>query len=116
MKGETRFTPWPWRWWTSNSRLRLSSDATGKDGDVLYAERLRDGADVVTPNPADRPLIAAAPLLHHRLTEARTAIASRPDDALGHDTSRDGGWPFRDELLHRIDEALAAARGENDER
>jgi len=26
----------PWRWWTSNSFLRLSSDPSGKDGDVLH--------------------------------------------------------------------------------
>lgn len=30
-------TPGPWRWWTSNSFRRLSSDATGKDGDVAHA-------------------------------------------------------------------------------
>lgn len=28
-------TPTPWKWWTSNSFKRLSSEATGKDGDVL---------------------------------------------------------------------------------
>ena len=37
-------TPGPWRWWTSNSFRRLSSDATGKDGDVLHA----------TAHPVDR--------------------------------------------------------------
>jgi len=30
-----RGTPGPWEWWTSNSFLRLSSKATGKDGDVI---------------------------------------------------------------------------------
>lgn len=29
-------TPLPWRWWTSNSIRRLSSDVTGKDGDVAH--------------------------------------------------------------------------------
>lgn len=29
-------TPLPWRWWTSNSVRRLSSDVTGKDGDVAH--------------------------------------------------------------------------------
>jgi len=64
----TKHTPGPWRWWTSNSRLRLSSDATHKDGDVLYACTLRDGADVVVVNPADVPLIEAAPDLLQELT------------------------------------------------
>ena len=30
-----RATKGPWRWWTSNSWRRLSSDPSGKDGDVL---------------------------------------------------------------------------------
>ena len=30
-------TPGPWRWWTSCSFRRLSSEATGRDGDVLHA-------------------------------------------------------------------------------
>lgn len=43
-----RHTPTPWKWWTSNSTKRLSSEPTGKDGDVLYAVRCPDGlADVV---------------------------------------------------------------------
>lgn len=32
-----RHTPGPWRMWTSNSYRRISSEATGKDGDVLCA-------------------------------------------------------------------------------
>ena len=57
-------TPGPWKWWTSNSRSRLSSDASRKDGDVLHAVRLRDGsADVEVPNPDDALLIEAAPEL-----------------------------------------------------
>jgi hypothetical protein len=30
-------TPGPWKWWTSCSFRRLSSEATGRDGDVLHA-------------------------------------------------------------------------------
>ena len=29
-------TPGPWKWWTSNSHIRLSG-ASGKDGDVICA-------------------------------------------------------------------------------
>lgn len=32
---ELRTTPGPWRWWTSCSFRRLSSEATHGDGDVL---------------------------------------------------------------------------------
>lgn len=36
-------TQLPWRWWTSCSFRRLSSDVTGKDGDVAYACVQHDG-------------------------------------------------------------------------
>lgn len=41
-------TPGPWRWWTSNSHARLSSDATSKDGDVICAVRASDGLPVLS--------------------------------------------------------------------
>lgn len=45
------------------------------------------------------------------LTDARNAIASLPMEALGYASDPMGQqihWPIRDELLHRIDEALRA--------
>lgn len=60
-------TPGPWKWWTSCSFRRLSSEATGRDGDVLHAVIQRgDGhPDVHFPNGGangpDARLIAAAP-------------------------------------------------------
>lgn len=60
METETKFTPGPWRWWTSNSVRRLSSDATGKDGDVLEAQH-SSGLASVRVSDADAALIAAAP-------------------------------------------------------
>jgi len=36
-------TKGPWRWWTSNSFRRLSSDPSGKDGDVAYGCVHSDG-------------------------------------------------------------------------
>ena len=62
-----RWTPGPWRWWTSNSFRRLSSDATGGDGGVLCAVvQHSDGhPDVYLKNGGwdgpDGRLIAAAP-------------------------------------------------------
>ena len=53
-------TKGPWRWWTSNSHQRLSSDATGKDGDVLSAYRAKDGLCVIHVLDADANLIVAA--------------------------------------------------------
>ena len=40
------------------------------------------------------------------LGHAELAITSLDPDQLGHDP--DGGWPYRDELLHRIQEALVS--------
>ena len=34
---ELKTTPGPWKWWTSCSFRRLSSEATCRDGDVLHA-------------------------------------------------------------------------------
>jgi hypothetical protein len=53
-------TPGPWTWWTSNSIRRLSSDPSGKDGDVLHAFVARDGVPDVTVSEDDAALIAAA--------------------------------------------------------
>lgn len=53
-------TPGRWRWWTSNSMRRLSSDATGKDGDVISATIASDGVAVVCVKGEDMPVLAAA--------------------------------------------------------
>ena len=61
-------------------------------------------------------LIAAAPELLQRLEDARNAIASLDEDALGYAPGDfDIGvnpWPLKDELLYRIDEAIRKAKGE----
>ncbi len=49
------------------------------------------------------------------LTDARNAIASLPMETLGYASDPMGEqihWPIRDELLHRIDEALRDVVGE----
>lgn len=55
-----RATPGPWRWWTSCSFRRLSSDATGKDGDVLHGSIQSDGVADIVGSEEDRALIEAA--------------------------------------------------------
>lgn len=56
-----KHTPGPWQWWTSNSFLRLSSQATGKDGDVIDSFSMSDGATSLSVKVADMHLIEAAP-------------------------------------------------------
>ncbi|WP_432367065.1 hypothetical protein ACRG00_15900 [Cronobacter sakazakii] len=56
-------TPGPWEWWTSNSFLRLSSQATGKDGGVIDSYAMSDGHTSLSVSKADMALIAAAPEL-----------------------------------------------------
>lgn len=58
-----RGTPGPWEWWTSNSFLRLSSKATGKDGDVIDSFKMSDGQTSLSVRVDDMHLIAAAPEL-----------------------------------------------------
>lgn len=74
-------TPGPWRWWTSNSYRRLTSEAGrgGTDGGVLRGSVQRDGTADVIASPHDMGLIAAAPDL---LESARLAL-SRLDHHMG---------------------------------
>jgi hypothetical protein len=46
-------TPLPWRWWTSCSHQRLSSDVTGKDGDVAYGHTHKDGCGDIAIRECD---------------------------------------------------------------
>lgn len=56
------YTPGPWKWWTSNSFLRLSSEADGKDGGVICPTVSRsDGHPHLIVKREDMALIAAAP-------------------------------------------------------
>lgn len=65
-----RGTPGPWEWWTSNSFLRLSSKATGKDGDVIDSFKMSDGQTSLSVKVDDMNLIAAAPELLEALQDA----------------------------------------------
>lgn len=73
-------TKGPWRWWTSCSFLRLSSDATGKDGDVAYATAYRDGHPGIECKEEDRALIAMAPDLAAEVLESRDALARKDEE------------------------------------
>ncbi len=62
-------TPYPWRWFTSNSHARLSSEVTGKDGDVIHAYKAYDGMACVNVSQSDMAVIAAAPELLEALQD-----------------------------------------------
>ncbi|HFW4910606.1 TPA: hypothetical protein ACIBUD_000709 [Salmonella enterica subsp. enterica serovar Lansing] len=69
------YTPGPWQWWTGNSFLRLSSQATGKDGGVIDSYVMRDGHPSLRVSKEDMDLIAAAPDLLEALQLAEKAMA-----------------------------------------
>ena len=69
-----KHTPGPWQWWTSNSFLRLSSQATGKDGDVIDSFKMSDGATSLSVKVDDMHLIAAAPDLLNELQRLRDYV------------------------------------------
>lgn len=84
-------TPGPWRLWTSNSYRRISSDATGYDGDVLHATVHSDGQpDLQFPNGGfegpDARLIVSAPELLRLLEELSNRVYGsgygEPDEEL----------------------------------
>jgi hypothetical protein len=71
------FTPGPWRWWTSNSWRRLTSEARDRnrpDGGVLCPITLRDGHPDCAVSEADMALIAAAPDLYEALYQCETVM------------------------------------------
>lgn len=70
-----KYTPGPWKWWTSNSFLRLSSQATGKDGGVIDSYVMRDGHPSLRVSKEDMALIAAAPDLLEALQDLLIRVA-----------------------------------------
>lgn len=96
---ETKFTPGPWSWWTSNSMKRLSAGRS--DGNVLHAYRCSDGVADVSVSDADAHLIAAAPELYEAVAEAfeREYNPFEPDN--------------QSDRYHRWGALLAKARGES---
>jgi hypothetical protein len=67
------YTPGPWKWWTSNSFLRLSSESDGKDGGVICPTVSRsDGHPDLIVKRDDLALISAAPELLEALQELLT--------------------------------------------
>ncbi len=92
-----RGTPGPWEWWTSNSFLRLSSKATGKDGGVIDSFKMSDGQTSLAVKVDDMHLIAAAPELLEALQDFM-ANASGEAESCGHSF----------ECVCRFDKARAA--------
>jgi hypothetical protein len=85
-------TPGPWRWWDSNSFRRLSSDATGKDGDVLYGTvQQSDGHPDVMCSEADKAFIAHArtdvPWLLEEIRRLQAEIERLETATVTHETS-----------------------------
>ena len=99
---------------------------TGKDefdGTVFSVRMLENGEEELVyiaeniRKEETANLIAAAPELLEALEASRKAINTLDEDALGMGTREDGHgginyWPFKVELLHQIDTAIAKARGE----
>lgn len=93
--------------------------APGYDAPVIYgngrpiAKVLYDDGSEDREVDDNAALIAAAPELFARLRNARHAIASLPDDALGiaMESNGEAGWPIKDELLSYIDAAIAKVEG-----
>lgn len=83
-------TPWPWKWFTSNSHNRLSSVPGGKDGDVISAFKAADGAACVSISHDDMAFIESAhPGAVLELIK-RLEAAERERDELRTLTAQDG--------------------------
>jgi hypothetical protein len=75
----------PWRWWTSCSFRRLSSDPSGKDGDVAHARIASDGVPDISISEEDMALIERyrdlAPKMAAHLAAMQAAGAALCEDA-----------------------------------
>lgn len=82
----TAATPGSWSWWSSNSHYRLSSDDTGKDGDVISAVKAADGMAVINCNARNREFIEtfdpACVMQLLKLARERFEVRSLPDLSL----------------------------------
>ena len=118
--------PLPWRWWTSNSMRRLSSDPTGKDGDVAHAFVAADGVPDIAIHEADMMAIetgvnaigryiADAEEMERRIAErlecAKSALrGARNDGSYGYDTS--ASQARYEAQVDTLTDVLAILRGE----
>lgn len=100
---EFKGTPGPWEWWTSNSFLRLSSKATGKDGGVIDSYRMSDGHTSLSVKYEDMALIAAAPDLLDALVRLKIEIILSDVDM---DYIESHFRPWLDKAQSAIDKAL----------
>lgn len=106
-------TQGPW-YATPNPEWR---HAKWRIGNVPGVPWERAGEIAYVKGEANARLIAAAPELLEALEASRKAINTLDEDALGMVTREDGHgginyWPFKVELLHQIDTAIAKARGQ----
>ncbi|MBK4723942.1 ead/Ea22-like family protein [Pantoea agglomerans] len=111
-----RATPWPWKWFTSNSHNRLSSVPSGKDGDVISAFKAVDGVACVSVSRADMAFIEAAHpgaviTLIERLEAAERANAAQ-DDHINQQQTR---VEWLEAANSGLGKALCAAERERDE-
>jgi len=93
--------------WTKEGDHIVARDDVGLVNNDGNSIAILFGPDEV----ANAALIAAAPELLQRLKEARDAIASLPDDALGIAERDCYQWTIKNELLSYIDDAIAKAGG-----
>lgn len=100
------YTKGPWEWWTSNSFLRLSSKATGKDGGVIDSYVMSDGHSSLSVTYADMALIAAAPELLEACLRMRNQLY-----AAGYEAEKGSMNPTKC-LLAQVEEAIERALGQ----
>jgi hypothetical protein len=119
-----KFTPGPWKWWTSCSWRRLTAhNKRGgdykKEGDVLCPTKCHDGHPDLIVTEADMALIAASPDLYTHGAEFMGAVEALCDWMNGNDLSADhaeqkpGDFKRLSVAMEAFRAALAKARGES---
>jgi hypothetical protein len=115
MSETPKFTPGPWKWWTSNSWRRLTAhNGPGgqyiREGDVLCPVKASDGHPDCSISQADMDLIAAAPELYEALKGFAAAIRAGMAATEGSE-AEDIAADLSLAALEVADAALAKAEG-----
>lgn len=100
-------TPGPWKWWTSNSLMRLTADR-GRDGGVLSAVRRSDGFADIEVSDANARLIAAAPDL---MEVVQALITCADEDFIANTSHQDSLGVLADAARAAIAKATEMGNG-----
>ena len=106
MKATTKtaqFTPGPWEWQRGERYIKLGQRNAPHESVIPPCDKVR-GSKVITPNPANLRLIAAAPAMYEALAKLRLEAI--------HYRNTGVGKQFLNEAIEQAEQAINQVWGE----